>query len=55
MQTFELALLTLNAFALPAGLWAGARWVHRVELRLARIDWQLRTLNGETMPGEVCP
>ena len=48
IKAFELLMLTVNAVALPLALWAAVRWVHRVELRLARIEWAV----GTTQPGE---
>lgn len=37
--TLQLALSALNVLVIPA-LWGIGRWLMRVELRLARLEWR---------------
>jgi hypothetical protein len=39
ISTLQLVLAAVNTLALPA-LYGIARWLMRVELRLARLEWQ---------------
>lgn len=39
-EYWQIGLAAVNALALPAALVSVARWLMKVELRLARLEWQ---------------
>lgn len=39
-EIWQIGLAVVNALALPAALVQVARWLMKVELRLARLEWQ---------------
>ena len=49
MQTLQIALMGLNVLVLPA-LVGVARWLIKVELRLARMEWAMNAKGGANAP-----